>query len=431
MSVSRATCRAIITTAAALPLGAQFVHNVRSFAAPPGLYTTVQHGSELLAVDQSGFTWSWSATTTTWTPLSAPAVPTFNGSLFTTRSGVAFAYQPGTNQASQWTGTAWATVTLANAVSFRGASGFAALPNGDVVLFGGRNGSTILGDTWRLTGSVWTQLAPATAPSAREWPAMATDGTGLILFGGRNSTTTFGDTWRFDGARWTFRGAGGPPARSLAAFAHRPSTNSITLIGGIDALGGSLADAWVFAFGSWARVPPAQVIYQPIQSVFLGAALNPASDEIVAYDVVTLVTVVSSVSGYRSVGGGCVCDSQTARFILGGAGQTTLGSTFAIAFFNYAPGNPLFLMFDTTLATPPFQIPGLPLGCLQQIANVSGSVLVSLVPPTPPPVLTVPVSVPVNQALIGVRIVYQGLQWSLAPFLGCASDVLDVRLGRP
>ena len=75
---------------------------------------------------------------------------------------------------------------------------------GQVVLFGGTNGSN-LGDTWTYNGTTWTQQSPATSPSARSESTMAYDAaTGqVVLFGGNNGSGYLNDTWTYNGTTWT------------------------------------------------------------------------------------------------------------------------------------------------------------------------------------------------------------------------------------
>ena len=70
---------------------------------------------------------------------------------------------------------------------------------GQMILFGGFDGSGFQNDTWNWDGTTWTQLTPATSPSARFEASMAFDpATGqMILFGGENSGV-LGDTWNWD-----------------------------------------------------------------------------------------------------------------------------------------------------------------------------------------------------------------------------------------
>jgi cysteine-rich repeat protein len=74
------------------------------------------------------------------------------------------------------------------------------------VLFGGfdSNLGVELADTWEWDGSTWQQLAPATAPSAREQFSIAYDPIrhNTVLFGGFDDTSTIADTWLWDGTVW-------------------------------------------------------------------------------------------------------------------------------------------------------------------------------------------------------------------------------------
>ena len=59
---------------------------------------------------------------------------------------------------------------------------------GTIVLFGGVNGSAVLGDTWSWNGSNWTQLASAGSgsPPTRDNASAAYDTVheAIVLFGG-------------------------------------------------------------------------------------------------------------------------------------------------------------------------------------------------------------------------------------------------------
>lgn len=77
--------------------------------------------------------------------------------------------------------------------------------DGRVVLFGGLHFPTILNDTWTFVGGNWTEVSPATVPSARfDAPMSFYPNQGLgyaILFGGQSSTAApaglLNDTWIF------------------------------------------------------------------------------------------------------------------------------------------------------------------------------------------------------------------------------------------
>jgi len=95
-----------------------------------------------------------------------------------------------------WAGSNWAQQSPLTSPPARGFAGFAPDPVlGQAVLFGGYDGSNMLGDTWAWTGSDWTQLNPTTSPSDRDSMGMSADPNGrIVLFGGVGSTA-FGDTW--------------------------------------------------------------------------------------------------------------------------------------------------------------------------------------------------------------------------------------------
>ena len=102
---------------------------------------------------------------------------------------------------------------------------------GKVILFGGYDGTAVVGDTWIYDGTTWTQSA-ATGPSARSDAAMATLGAKVVLFGGDDTTTAaLDDTWTFDGTAWTeVTIATPPPVRDGFAMASLGST--LVLFGG-------------------------------------------------------------------------------------------------------------------------------------------------------------------------------------------------------
>ncbi len=130
---------------------------------------------------------------------------------------------------------------------------------GNMVLFGGINGTTDLGDTWTFSGTTWTQLSPATSPPARYGASMAYDpATGdMVLFGGAKGTTDLGDTWTFSGTTWTqLSPTTSPPARYGASMAYDPATGNMVLFGGYGS-SGYLGDTWTFNGTTWTQLSPA------------------------------------------------------------------------------------------------------------------------------------------------------------------------------
>jgi hypothetical protein len=162
------------------------------------------------------------------------------------------------------TGAVWTEtntpIVPANTPSGRYGHAMAALLSGDVLLFGGYDGSNYLGDTWLFhAGSQsWSQLSTASAPSARGFHAMATTPAGALLFGGSNGSGNLGDTWLFSASSQTWSllsTASAPSARSNHAMAATPA-DDVLLFGGSNN-SGSLNDTWLFdtLINKWSQIP--------------------------------------------------------------------------------------------------------------------------------------------------------------------------------
>lgn len=122
------------------------------------------------------------------------------------------------------------------------------------LLFGGRLASGALSaETWLWKPAGWQQLAPALAPSPRAGHAMATDEmhvAALYLFGGREPGGLSNELWHFSAGEW-----------SLVPTPHSPSARedhaltwfadgTLLLSGGRDE-SGVLADEWIFDGQDW------------------------------------------------------------------------------------------------------------------------------------------------------------------------------------
>ncbi len=154
--------------------------------------------------------------------------------------------------------------------------------DGKVLLFGGNDG-TVLGDTWELSGRVWSAPAVTNAPVARTEASMAYDPADgyTVLFGGLNGAM-LGDTWAFRDGAWTELWApaqgpasggvacdayvGGvntsslapcPSAREGASLAFDPAVGGLVLYGGENATA-NFGDTWTFRDGNWSELAPAQ-----------------------------------------------------------------------------------------------------------------------------------------------------------------------------
>jgi PKD repeat protein len=128
---------------------------------------------------------------------------------------------------------------------------------GDVLLFGGRNSTTYLGDTWTYHKGNWTQVLASESPSPRAYASVAYDtalGT-TILFGGFNGTY-LGDTWMFAGGGWTpVVTPIHPSARDNASMTYDAKDGYLLLFGGQN--GTFLNDTWAYNATGWHELNPA------------------------------------------------------------------------------------------------------------------------------------------------------------------------------
>ena len=168
-------------------------------------------------------TWTWDPVAQAWTPVQADAAT------------------PAAGQPTQRAGSMLATDT-----------------NSLQVLFGGRDATGFLNDTWTFNGTGWTAQAPTASPTARAFGSMATDALGqVVLFGGWTGTAVLGDTWTWNGSNWTLMTTlTAPAARKEAALAYFNKPNGgvdsgLALFGGRDGGGVDLGDTWTWNGTTW------------------------------------------------------------------------------------------------------------------------------------------------------------------------------------
>jgi hypothetical protein len=127
--------------------------------------------------------------------------------------------------------------------------------SGQLVLFGGLDGRSILNDTWAWNGTTWTQQHPATSPTGRYAATMDYDPAmgNTVLFGGYGGGQTgLSDTWTWNGSTWTGRNpAIVPPARYGASMAFDPFQSEIVLFGGYNNGASDLSDMWTWDGTEW------------------------------------------------------------------------------------------------------------------------------------------------------------------------------------
>jgi N-acetylneuraminic acid mutarotase len=124
-----------------------------------------------------------------------------------------------------WSGSSWNGRAYSGGPSNSGGAAAAAL-GGNIVVFGGvsNEGFQAVKQTWTFDGKNWT-LQSVANPPARAYASMVTVGDKVVLFGGENDDTGIGqspnylgDTWTWDGSSWTEVPGPGPGARSRAVM---------------------------------------------------------------------------------------------------------------------------------------------------------------------------------------------------------------------
>lgn len=117
---------------------------------------------------------------------------------------------------------------------------------GRVILFGGSSAvglPPVRADTWVWDGNNWSLVTPV-GPAPRMFHAMAHDWVRdeIVLFGGFDGTTALGDTWVLDLAaqplRWRSVVGTMPPARHGHTMAYDALGQRVVLVSGADRIGG-------------------------------------------------------------------------------------------------------------------------------------------------------------------------------------------------
>lgn len=135
--------------------------------------------------------------------------------------------------------------------------------DGEVLLFGGQGAHGVLGDTWKFVGGAWTNITSVVGksgpvPSPRAYSAMTDNpsGAGALLFGGKGGTGVLGDTWRFTKGHWSqVTVKSGPVARWGAAITFDAKDGYPVLADGNSSSGTPLNDTWKLVSGTWHLIP--------------------------------------------------------------------------------------------------------------------------------------------------------------------------------
>ena len=163
-----------------------------------------------------------------------------------------------------WDGTNWtnvtpATITATNSPSPRSNAGIAFDATlGEVVLFGGTNGSG-LADTWLWNGSTWTQWnnpVPSSNPAPRAEPGMAYDAatSQVVLFGGSVNGVAMSDTWTWNGSAWSQQAvANAPAARDAQGMDYNAALGEVVMFGG-ESGSNYFSDTWAYNGTNWTQI---------------------------------------------------------------------------------------------------------------------------------------------------------------------------------
>ncbi len=192
--------------------------------------------------------------------------------------------------------------------------------------------------TYEQVDGAWERLSTPTAPSSREYAAMAYDaGIGkILLFGGYSSRGGFlNDTWEFSGGTWTnvTASAGTAPSpRAAADLAYDGNGSFDLLFGGYGPTGsataGNLTDTWEFEDGTWSAVE---------------TSTSPPLEGSMAYDAA--LGAVVYVGGVALVG----CSPLTYAFVDGEwldlAAEVGLAPELAMSALAYDPAISGLLLF--------------------------------------------------------------------------------------
>lgn len=115
---------------------------------------------------------------------------------------------PGASASAESEPVAWAQLAASGPAAREDHTWTLDPASGIAYLFGGRDGSTVLGDTWAfdLATDTWSQLQPPASPLPRfGHEAVWAEDIGLVIFAGQSGATFFGDLWAYDpaAATWT------------------------------------------------------------------------------------------------------------------------------------------------------------------------------------------------------------------------------------
>lgn len=269
-----------------------------------------------------------------------------------------------------------------------------------VMLFGGTNLASPLGDTWLWDGTSWTQVLGA-GPPARQRHQMAFDIVRgrAVLFGGVSSPGVLTDTWEWDGTVWSQQNpAHSPVARADAAMGYDVGLERCLLVGGYGVSSQPLDEICSWDGTDWTITP--QTLPR------LGAQTSNGEATVPIGPGEWLRTVggqawigTATPAAATAVGTGC---GALPAPRLTWFGEPALGRRFTVELLDGVGSSPLLVGFGVGTANVPIgggcavHLPSLELA-LFAVADSNGHAFVELTVPGDPRLLGVVVSAQVGQ----------------------------------
>lgn len=185
---------------------------------------------------------------------------------------------------------------------------------GDLVLFGGFDGTRSYNDTWTYSPSVgWQETPTDTAPSPRVLSSLVADPglSGDLLFGGglrsaAGGWTIYNDTWEWKDGAWTNLTAPlirGPPPTIGASISYDSAAGQVLMFGGSALPPGGTpgtcypdSELWIFASDQWSL---STVADPPSQRLLSASAYLPSAGSTIVF------------GGAEARSGGCAAGGDT------------------------------------------------------------------------------------------------------------------------
>jgi hypothetical protein len=155
----------------------------------------------------------------------------------------------------------WTRLAAAGPSPRRDHSLVATADGGSIFLFGGRDGSGPLADTWLydVASGSWSPAAQGPAARFGHNAVFDPEGRRMILFGGQGTGGFFNDTWSFDGTTWQQLNPANPPAARYGAGAAYDAGSAGIYVSHGFTDSGRFDDTWVLPLegDSWGDNSPA------------------------------------------------------------------------------------------------------------------------------------------------------------------------------